>query len=326
MAVQWITPVDVTPSGADATWLDVDVTAHVSASATGVLVHVHNTNGGDRWIILRNNGSTDHRERDKESTSHTWAVVGIDADDIFEAAMEDVASAVLWLVGYFEADGAFFTNGVDKTGTRDQWSDADITADVTSGTAIAACIEFSGESRSRAVDFGARKNGSTDDRHPNFEAGGWAIVGVDGSEIFEAWVGINSDSTAQVFLLGYILDDSTWDTNGVDLSLGSTGSWIDLSSLPAGATGASIDVVGTTTNDQYGLRKDGTLENIVAKCAGGLHAWGFVESASQVIEGQVDSTNVDFFRVGYFEAGGAPAATSLPHARGCMANQLVARF
>ena len=125
MAITYITPVDVSHATED-TFTDVDVTAYVSASATGVILHIDNTN----YIHgFRKNGSTDFRYDKNSAGHHCWLAIGIDGDDIFEYRTESALFTV-WLIGYFEDDAVFNTNAVDKsTDTIDAWVDVDINED-----------------------------------------------------------------------------------------------------------------------------------------------------------------------------------------------------
>lgn len=295
MAITWIAPVDKTP-GRFGAWVNVDCSANISAGATGVILHIDHTAGGAGDAVgVRKNGSTDARTGQIGADRHFWSAIGVDGARIFEANVKD-ATFKLWLVGYFEADAVFNTNAVDKSlGTTGVWLDIDISADTGTDTAIAAIWEANG---GNAVGF--RKNGSTDSRIQT--TGGssviYAIIGVDASEICEGRI---ANVGTDFFLAGYIKSAATLDTNATDLSLGTTGSWLNLSSLPTGATGGFIEIVTSANTQNYGLRKDGTAESIIHRPVG-RHNWGFVEAAALIVEGRIDNLNVDFFLVGYAEA------------------------
>ena len=59
MSVTKVTPVDLTFTK-DATFQDVDCSAYIPSSATGVLVEIINTwTGAEKSVAIRKNGSTD---------------------------------------------------------------------------------------------------------------------------------------------------------------------------------------------------------------------------------------------------------------------------
>jgi len=301
MAVTWLTPSDVTPGGLD-DWIDVD-DSNVPDTATGVILHIENQDLGDKVFGVRKNGSSDDRKQSMHEESHTWFAIGVDGSGIFEVYHAD-ADIIVWLVGYFGDDAVFNTNGDDKTfSANGVFTDVDIAADTGGDTAIAAILEFGAASNNNA---GVRKNGSTDDRIDNLRRKICWVIGVDGSEICE--VEQQSGSTP-LFLLGYITKEATLNTNATDVSLGSTGSWINLAALPAGSTGG---IYHAFNFGLYGFRKDGTSENIVAEPVTD-HGWALVEcSASQIVEGQISTTACDFFEIGNFEGGGVTNTDRTP--------------
>ena len=130
--------------------------------------------------------------------------------------------------------------------------------------------------------------------------------GVDGSELAEQRI---STTAMDLFLMGYLKSEATLNTNANDRSLGSTGAWLDLGALPSGASGGIYEIDNTATDgDLYGLRKDGSSENILHDGMLG-RGLGLVESASLIVEGQISSLSDDFFEMGYFHAAAAPGGT-----------------
>jgi hypothetical protein len=303
--MMFITPVNVTPSATGA-YEDVDVSAHIPSGATGVILHLVNTHASNSSTCrIRKNGSTDDFNDDMHSVSHTWLCIGVDGSRIFEARVG--ATTTIYLVGYFESEAVFFTNAVIKNvSTSDVWEDMSIASDTGSDTAIGAIFTM----RDFSIDdWGLRKNGSTDNRFVNSNAVTGAIVGVDGSEILEAY---SNFSSLDFRLVGYIKSGAVFNTNAADLSLGSTGSYQDLSALPSGASGAIIEVISSSGNtDLYALREDGSSEDIY-QGTGDEHCFAFVEASSLIIEGKISSTNVDFYLVGYFLSPGSPSSSQSP--------------
>ena len=113
MAVTFITRTKLTIAAGS--YQDVDVSAYVSADATGVMLEVVNTSTTvDYSIMIRQNGSTDDRYSDIYRNCRSACLVGIDADDIFEVKIENVAVEI-YLIGYTEEEATYKVNGVDVT-------------------------------------------------------------------------------------------------------------------------------------------------------------------------------------------------------------------
>jgi len=309
-AVTWLTPTEITPGSASA-WVDADVSSYVSANATGVLLHIVNTDLSLSLAVgFRKNGSTDNRTSALRPASHTWVSIGVDTNRILELYVGSSTAVDVYLVGYFESDASFFTNAVDKSlAVTSAWTDIDISADTGTDTAIGAIFEVDGNGQYRW--YGLRKNGSTDDFYNGFTdifTHGGAIIGVDASEILEGTI---EDTVVDFFLVGYITANATFYTNATDITPATTDAWVDLSALPSTASGAFIEVVAP---DTYGLRKNGSTENILAPYR---HGWAMVEADSnQIIEGYAVSGlgSPKFYLVGYPEvvvSNNTPSVTSV---------------
>lgn len=182
------------------------------------------------------------------------------------------------------------------------WQDVDCSAYIPVGATgvIVHCLNNSfGELRA----IGLRKNGSTDDRTQlmNTYSHFWAMIGVDGSRVFQAKVGDTTDN--DIYLIGYTTTGVTFKTNADDMSLGATGAWtsIDCSTEAPSATGVIFEVA-TPAGHEFGLRKNGSGDDrhqIVSR-----HLWAIIGcDNSQIIEGYIEHTDVDFFLVGYVTDG-----------------------
>ncbi len=290
-----ITPTEVTPSTAGS-WQDMDASGSVPAGATGVILHCIFPYFSYAFG-LRKNGSTDNRITNVRYTSHCWAMIGVDSNRVFEAYVGSTTDIDIYVVGYTVSGVTFKTNADNKSlSTTGSWQDIDCSSEAPSAIGLIFEVVNVG-----TVAYGGlRKNGSSDNRntynifqHQSFGA----VIGCDASQICEGYI---ETTDVDFYLLGYITDGCTFNTNATDVSLTTTGAWTDLSALPSGANMGFIEVASTSAY-RYGLRKNGSSEDIYKDAR--MHPWGIVEcGASQIIEGEIESTNVDFFVVGYSTA------------------------
>ncbi len=100
----------------------------------------------------------------------------------------------------------------------------------------------------------------------------------------------------------------------MDKSLDSTGTApfqdIDISGDTTQTANGAIIESYTPGSTKYGLQANGSSENTLLRLngVGSGHAWGIVEvDTDEVLEGQIDSTNHDFFLIGYTHATAAPS-------------------
>ena len=292
-----ITPTEVTPATANA-WTDVDVSGSVPSGATGVILHIVNKSTDTVLAIsVRKNGSTDNRTQTTHYIHHWWGAIGIDANRIFEAYVGSTTDIDIYLVGYTISGVTFLTNATDKSlGTAGSWLDIDCSTEAPS--AVGLIWEVTGTANE---NFNFRKNGSTDNRID----GGvyrhmWAMVGCDASQICEGWI---QTTDVDFFLVGYVTDGATFKTNADDKSLGTIDTWLDIDCSTEAPSAAMLffEVQRPTAAGYYGLRKNGSAEDIYYYCR--QHASAFVEcDTSQIVEGKIGATEVDFFLVGYAEA------------------------
>jgi len=300
-----ITPVEVTPDETGK-WDTCDVSAHIPAGATGVILHCVNTHTfSARYLGLRKNGSTDDRHPDVWHKTHCWAMIGVDASRIFEAYIENTTNNDIWLVGYTMSGVTFATNADDMSlGVTGSWQPIDCFTEAPS--AIGLIFEIDGLGYSD--QFGLKKNGSSDDRKYDvmYHSCFGVVIGCDASQICEGYI---ASTNTNFYLLGYITDGVTFNTNATDLSLGSTGTWLDLTALPdESPVMGIIEVTSHTSVGSYGLRENGSGEDIYFWAT--WHPWGIVKcDASRIIEGKISTTNVDFFLVGYATAVAIVAPT-----------------
>lgn len=310
-----IAPVEVTPDDANQ-WDDVDVSAHIPAGATGVILHCASTHFQGEELGLRKNGSSDDRKPSLANDKHCWAMIGVDGSRIFECYLGTITGIDIWLVGYTTAGVTFSTNADDKSlgaGDTGAWTDIDCSVEAPS----AAGLIFERAGTFSALEDGLKKNGSADDRHYDvmYHSNFGAIIGCDGSQICEGYI---EGADVDFWLLGYVTDGATFITNATDLSIAS-GAWINLTALPVGGVMGFIEVCCGSISMAVGLREEGSAEDIYLDSYD--HIWGIVDSdASRVIEGKVEHTDDDFFLVGYSTL---PAVAGLENKSANMAAKMV---
>ena len=303
-----LTPTEITPTTAMA-WIDVDVSAYVPSGATGVILHCVATDAATLTSIgLRKNGSTDERTQVFYFV-HNWAAIGVDAGRIFEAYVGHTTFTDIYLVGYTMSGVTFFTNAYDKSLTAlSSWTDISAATEAPSAIGlIFEVIELDITWVSNTM--GLRMNGSGDTRvsgtirHHTIGV----IIGCDTSQIVEGYIG---RASIDFFLIGYITDGATFNTNATDVSLSTTATWLDLAALPANAVMGFIEVTSTAAY-KYGLRENGSTEEIYFNAE--RHPWAFVKcDASYIIEGKIADVAVDFFVVGYATAVAEENVTVTP--------------
>lgn len=296
-----IDPVEVNVSAASV-WTGVNVSSYTPSGITGAILHLVNTGSSAYYLGIRNNSSTDQRVNQLSAGTHCWAAMGVDSNRTFEVYTDNTTAIDIYLVGYTMAGVTFFTNGIVKsTADLNAWTDMNCSAEAPG--AIGLIFEI--QAISAGGGAGLRMEGSTDNRlypiylHDTFSA----IIGCNASQFCQFY---HQYSQTVFYLVGYITDGCTFNTNATDVSLNTTDSWLDLSALPANATMGFIEVTGTNYN--YGLRENGSTENIYYSSI--RHPWGFVEcDTNGIIEGEISNTACDFFVVGYATKLGVNAPT-----------------
>jgi len=290
-------PVDVTPT-VFANWEDVDVSEYVPGYATGVIIHFDSTLGA-RQCNVRKNGSTDNRVANNDIFMHCWTMVGIDSNGIFDVYLED-NSCYIYLVGFTGTGITFKTNADDISLVPvGAWTDIDVSTEAPDASGI--IVEVTNANAAPQA-LGMRMDGSGDARTNNINqnSSSYIIIGCDSSQVVEGWIGhIDVD----FFLVGYITEGATFKLNADDISLGGVAAWtdIDISTEAPQATHAIVEVVSAGAGNDYGLRRNGSAEDIYTDVS--EHYWSVVEcDVAQVIEGEISNVAVDFFLVGYFTA------------------------
>ena len=312
--------VDVTPATLGA-WTDVQDTTNVPVGATGVILRLVSTlTTSNQSVAVRKNGSTDTRTPGfvSDRGKHTGAMVGIDADRIFEAYVSSATEKV-WLIGYTTDSTDFLTNSVDKTpGSIDTWTDTNVSGDGVPSGAVGVLVQFV-NTTSTNYNGGARNNGSTDTftlgmvpaAYPkNGEL--YQAIGVDASRIFEANV---SNLGVKVWLIGYFMAPISFETNAIPYALTGTGTWTDITvsggAAPANADGAIWLIFNNASfnTNTGGVRHGSSTDESYAAIGGAYACPGFFTglTAARVAQGKISALDLDHYVIGYAE----PALTQI---------------
>ena len=294
-------PVDKSLSAAGA-WTDIDLSGDIPAGATGAIFQVINNADSHQNFGLRKNGSSDDRYGRLRLSAQTFAIIGIDGNQKCEGKIQSV-DVNIWLVGYTESDAAFFTNAYDKSlSTTDVWTDIDLSGELPEG-AVAAIFEIVNAGSSVERWAGLRKNGSTSGQtefiYPLSHI--FLAVGVDGNRICEGSIGTTD---IKFYLLGY-LSAGVAETNEIDRSPGSTGSYIDIteSNAPTGATGAFVECCSSSNYKSFAARVNGSSFDKYKRVPCRLGGIFVGLDANKKWEGKIEDIWVEFYTLGYFVQG-----------------------
>jgi PKD repeat protein len=192
------------------------------------------------------------------------------------------------------------------------WRDANVSAYCPAGTSGVMLRIFNNVTGTNSI--GVRKNGSTDDiYYPIYTTyQTYLYVGVDANRILEIK---QQSANTQVWIYGYFTDaEAVFFTNPQtdhNKSLTATGSYQDINiSADTGADtaiGAIFQITNTDSSSRsFGLRKNGSgdwydgdsiIDNV---CTQGIICG---VDTSEICEGRINNTVVDFYLVGYIKSG-----------------------
>lgn len=314
MGITWIDPVDITPYDSYENYTegfaDLDLSNYIPSGTSGVILHIES--GVAALFGVRKNGSTDpgYNATTLFNFSQSYMFCGVDEIGIIELCFislqedfetPDLVNARIQLIGYFSSDSAvFYTNTqIPIEEPVFGWTDIDLDVNDNAVGAIITTYLTGGPS-----PMAVRKNGSTDERlEPYTDQAFNLVTGVDENEVFEVYM--NGDSVGY-FLLGYIKGDSVvFNTNATNVSLNVSDTYQDIT-LPSGASGGFFEII-TESNElgepsglfNYTLRKKNSPFSVYKKVAG--RGFGFSSASNRIVEGKVESLDVDFYLTGYTE-------------------------
>jgi len=196
---------------------------------------------------------------------------------------------------------------VDKsTGTTSSWVDLDISSDTGGTTATYAYFEWS----SPALWIQAfRNNGSTDNRRAQSPGThGWAFSPVDGSEICEQYI---NNTGQDALLVGYGNSSFiTTNTNAIDRSTGTTGSYQAITTPAANAIAAIYDAYTSGASAlRYAIRRVGDTADRYQTMYLRSHSTTAL-NVGGVAEQKVSSTSADLYELAYCTSRWAYRASS----------------
>lgn len=303
----------ITPTLLDAqitdtsTWDSIDLSSLIQSGATGVAILVVNTDAFSRAIGFRKTGSTDDSFNVLAlgaGRQRTY-FVGVDGSrtlQYFNTAPEVTRT---YLIGSFGSEATFPTNWISKgTINNTAYTDVSIATDTGGATATAAIVA-TGES----YFFRYRKNGSTDDiGADDVPQAHFAIVGVDGSEIFECRDGSGGIA---LYLAGYFTAGITAHTNAIDRSTATTGSFASLATQ-SGALGYVYTARATAGTETITVRGTAHTSFDPYAVLESLGSGQFVAGGGTA-EQKISAATADLFERAYFTTvGGGSTGTATP--------------
>ena len=305
------TPVDKSLS-TTSSWQDIDLSSNVPSGAKGAIFQMINkdSSNGDKYWGLRKKGSTnDIKPSIYYGNAHHFAVIGLDENRKCQGYISSTY-VDLYLIGYVEDDGGFFTNSYDKSiATSGTWTDITC-SEVPDGT-IAAIFEVYNPTSS-LYDFGLRKKGSSDNRYDSIDwpAGTFFIVGLDANKKCQGYV---QNTAVKFYLIGYLTKGEAL-TNGIDRSISTTGSYIDIteSGAPANATGVFGEVQTSTFHSvrKIAFRKNGATYDYYYYDSSEKIGFFVGLDSNKMWEGKIIDPIMDFYVLGYFVHISAPTVTT----------------
>lgn len=299
------TPVSLSLTGVTAaTWSAISLSGTVPAGTTGVILNATASGGANAtYYGARMSGSTDAYIGGQTTSPYNQKqlITGLRSSDLsFDFYSQAVGTGVLlYLLGYFGAEATFYSAAVDGgLVLQGSYGDIDVSSIVPVGTqAVITTLS------SHALTA-LRQRGSTDDWYTTAGGGiaqmiGGAIIGLDSSRMLN---GKTANSGIHLRLLGYITSGLTWNTNAIDRTPGTTGSYQSLTTT-SGATGYLYHLAETSN------------VNVSVVTSGGTAPYQFATamSAGQMCAGtpptaKVASSVPHIYEQGYFSL----ASTTYP--------------
>lgn len=275
-------------------WTTVKLSNYVAIPPTcsGVILQITDTGMGR--IMVRKMGSTDSMSQ-YIRYQQCDSMVGVDADSQFQVFIQ-YPSTKVYIKGFTSSGVTFFTNGVYKgASVRNSWHDV-VCAEAPS-TATGLIFQHPVSYMESSMDFGVRMKGSTDNRVSKVYWGSGCynvVVGCDASQTVQQYT--SSTLYTGIRLIAYITADVAWNTNGVDKSTATTGSYVDLAALAVGPGSQILEVVSSAAY-KFAARTKGDPTDLYFLANN--HSWIVVGAdASGVSEIKIENAGVDMYQIG----------------------------
>lgn len=145
-----------------------------------------------------------------------------------------------------------------------------------------------------------RKNGSSDNRIDGITSSGRinACVGLDANFLFEVY---RDSAYITFYITGYFINVA-FNTNAINKSTETTGSWVDVDSGQATAIGLIFDYVSPSFYN-FGLRCNGSTDNRINTVYDNNGGTFIIGASSGVCEQYISNTALDLYLVGYITSG-----------------------
>jgi len=278
---------------------------NVPATATGLLLVIRNPHASTAYGYgFRKPGSTDNRTAPIRAKAQYTAFPGC-SGSVLNYYIENTAVEV-WLAGYFEADAAFYDNGVLQTGYYDnQWTILDLSSTLPS-TAKAIILEVVDTGSGNEIGFVPGTASPQELRNPIYNHQ-WVIVGLDASRRYDIYA---NSAYHTVHLVGYLVagkflptfTDKTLTANDIfqDVDLTADGP-------PFKSVGAIVRVNwyrqgGPQTEKRFALRMKGSTDDWQTYHELHDQCWYPVKlDSGDIFQGKIDDFNLyqEFWLVGF---------------------------
>lgn len=299
------TRTDKTPAAGS--WQDIDCSAQVPEGATGAIFEVHNSSTNTSYSYgYTKPGATGVPNYTVEMPykAHAYVVCGLNGSRICRFYTTNAAIKV-YLVGYTKAGVVFLDTIIDKTPEGTDWATIDVSEECPQATGV---ILYESIPSATAGGYGARKNGSTDNRkyQGSFGQNLCFIIGCDSQQRFQFSKYYTNYS--KCYVCGYITDGVTFNVNAVDITPAAVGSE-ENKFVASGAVYAFIEMVNDedafsryayTVKKRYG--DNDTYGSVAAAStdAGGGHAYAMCACDGEgYITLKRENSHVKFYLIGY---------------------------
>lgn len=291
------TYVNITPSGTSG-WQTKDLSSYVPANSL-CFIRVSTTDYS-RVVGMRINGSAVDMSISTSSVKQNHGMVFCDASSIIEL-FRDSTSVSYFLTGYVTTAIAYKSTAESWMPSATGWSTL-TSSNIEADSEMAILTMLAGfTTYDRGINY--RALGSSDARQLGDNVSFTSpLLTVDSSKRFQIYQEVGSSITT--YCHGNIKNGTgIGKTNGLDVSLGSTGSYVDIdlsSDMPANAKAAIIEVYSDTVAEySFDIRKNGTSATHYYSSYYYPH-WIVVGlDDNGIIEGKISNTNVKFYVWGY---------------------------